>query len=133
MVLYNPIINYSRSGVRRLDLAVGVSYGDDLNKVKQVTIEALQSVEMLDKSKDIKIWFEGFGDSSINFTAALWMSEVEQPNYRMFKSDAVMAIKQAFDDNDIMIPFPIRTLDFGIKGGEKLNEMKLNVAKSMDA
>jgi small conductance mechanosensitive channel len=132
LVLYNPITNYSRSGVRRLDLAVGVSYGDDLEKVKQVTIDALQSVERLDKSKDIKIWFEGFGDSSINFTAALWMNEIEQPHYRTFKSDAVMAIKQAFDDNDIMIPFPIRTLDFGIKGGEKLNEMKLNVAKSME-
>lgn len=34
-----------------------------------------------------------------------------------------MAIKKAFDDNDIMIPFPIRTLDFGIKGGEKLDTM----------
>ncbi len=33
-----------------------------------------------------------------------------------------IAIKKAFDENDIMIPFPIRTLDFGIKGGEKLAE-----------
>ena len=39
------------------------------------------------------------------------------------QSDAIMAIKQAYDANDIMIPFPIRTLDFGIKGGEKLSTM----------
>jgi small-conductance mechanosensitive channel len=33
-----------------------------------------------------------------------------------------MRIKKAYDENNIMIPFPIRTLDFGIKGGEILNE-----------
>jgi small conductance mechanosensitive channel len=38
------------------------------------------------------------------------------------QSDGIMKIKKAFDENDIMIPFPIRTLDFGIKGGEKLYE-----------
>ena len=32
-----------------------------------------------------------------------------------------------------MIPFPIRTLDFGIKGGEKLNEMAINIAKEKNA
>ncbi|WP_395084210.1 hypothetical protein [Gracilimonas sp.] len=32
-----------------------------------------------------------------------------------------MAIKKAYDENDIMILFPIRILDFGIRGGEKLN------------
>jgi small conductance mechanosensitive channel len=38
-----------------------------------------------------------------------------------------MHIKEAFDANDIMIPFPIRTLDFGIRGGEKLSEMDMRV------
>jgi small conductance mechanosensitive channel len=32
-------------------------------------------------------------------------------------------VKQALDEADISIPFPIRTLDFGIKGGEKLDAM----------
>jgi small conductance mechanosensitive channel len=35
-------------------------------------------------------------------------------------------IKKAFDEQDITIPFPIRTLDFGIKGGLKLSQMELN-------
>jgi small conductance mechanosensitive channel len=37
-------------------------------------------------------------------------------------SEGVKAVKKAFDENDIVIPFPIRTLDFGIKGGQKLEE-----------
>jgi hypothetical protein len=35
----------------------------------------------------------------------------------------IVAVKQALDEADISIPFPIRTLDFGIKGGEKLDAM----------
>jgi small conductance mechanosensitive channel len=37
----------------------------------------------------------------------------------------IKAIKKAFDEQDITIPFPIRTLDFGIKGGLKLSQMEL--------
>jgi small-conductance mechanosensitive channel len=36
---------------------------------------------------------------------------------------AVVEIKKALEKADILIPFPIRTLDFGAKGGEKLNTM----------
>jgi small conductance mechanosensitive channel len=43
------------------------------------------------------------------------------------KSKAIKAIKKAFDEQDITIPFPIRTMDFGIKGGEKLSQMELNM------
>jgi hypothetical protein len=35
------------------------------------------------------------------------------------RSKAIKAIKKKFDEQDITIPFPIRTLDFGIKGGLK--------------
>jgi small conductance mechanosensitive channel len=34
-----------------------------------------------------------------------------------------MRIKKAYNEHGITIPFPIRTLDFGIKGGEKLSAM----------
>ena len=44
------------------------------------------------------------------------------PNYLEARSDAVIAIRKAFNAHDITIPFPIRTLDFGIKGGETLKE-----------
>ncbi len=127
-VLYNTIENYSRFGERRLDLSVGVSYGEDLEKVKEITLNAVKELENVDPSKDLELWFEEFGDSSINFTLAVWMKGVGQASFRTFKSDVIIAIKKAFSQNDIMIPFPIRTLDFGIKGGEKLSEMKMHIA-----
>ena len=53
----------------------------------------------------------------------VWLNAVLPGEYASAVSDIIMKIKKAFDENDITIPFPIRTLDFGIKGGEKLSEV----------
>ncbi len=122
-IFQNPMTNYTVNNRRRVDLEVGVSYGDDLEKVKQITIDAVRSLEGLNEDEKVTLFYTGFGDSSINFTVRLWGKSTDQPSYLKLKSDAIMAIKAAYDNNDIMIPFPIRTLDFGIKGGEKLSEV----------
>ncbi len=127
-VLQNPIENYSLLGKRRMDLTVGVSYGDDLQKVKNVTLKALEGIEGLTKDDEITFFYKEFGDSSINFDVRLWVHTPEQPEYLQVRSEAVMRIKQAYDENDITIPFPIRTLDFGIKGGVPLNEITINTS-----
>ncbi len=127
-VLQNPIENYSLLGKRRMDLTVGVSYGDDLQKVKNVTLKALEGIEGLTKDDEITFFYKEFGDSSINFDVRLWVHTPEQPEYLQVRSEAVMRIKQAYDENNITIPFPIRTLDFGIKGGVPLNEITINTS-----
>lgn len=53
----------------------------------------------------------------------IWVQFKSQLDFLKSQSEAIIAIKKAFDKEEIMIPFPIRTLDFGIKGGEKLNEI----------
>ncbi|GHA64928.1 mechanosensitive ion channel family protein [Pontibacter akesuensis] len=131
MVFENPVTNFSVRGSRRVDLEVGISYGDDLEKVQQVVIEALQEVKNRIPSRDIEVMYDAFGDSSINFKARFWITYHRQIDYVSAKSDAIIRIKKAFDANDIMIPFPIRTLDFGIKGGEKLSEELQTITASI--
>lgn len=123
-VFQNPIENYSMLGKRRFDLNIGVSYGDDLEKVKTVTLAAVKDIPGLCRDSEITMFYQEFGDSSINFVIRLWVNSPEQPAYLQVGSEAIMRIKKAYDENDIMIPFPIRTLDFGIKGGVPLSEMK---------
>ena len=120
-VFESPVINFSKSGVRRVDLSVGVSYGDDLEKVKEVTLQAIKDMDIILTQNPVQLFFEEFGDSSINFSLQFWISFSNNAGYKSAISEAIMRIKKAYDENDIMIPFPIRTLDFGIKGGEKLN------------
>jgi small conductance mechanosensitive channel len=121
-VLNNPIVNYS-TGRRRVDLSVGVSYGDDLEKARRVAVKAVEGVESRDMERDVELFYEGFGSSSIDFVVRFWIPFQRWPDFLAARSDAVMRIKSAFDENDITIPFPIRTLDFGIVGGERLTEV----------
>lgn len=121
-ILQQPIINYSHFGKRRVDLQVGVSYGDDLQKVEDVVVRTLESLPGVIKEEPIKVFYQEFGDSSINFLCFFWIQfpdPVHPMNFFEFQSVAIKNIKKAFDQEDITIPFPIRTLDFGIKGGEK--------------
>ncbi len=126
-IFQNPITNFSENGKRRIDLAVGVSYGDDLEKVENVTLEAVKKLDFVISEMGMEVLYNEFGNSSINFTLIFWVNYSNQLIFLKQQSATIKAIKTAFDENDITIPFPIRTLDFGIKGGEKLSEMMLNV------
>lgn len=130
MIYNNPLINYSINGERRIDLGVGISYGDDLEKVKQVTLDALKPLKSINHDKNIMFHYSEFGNSSINFVVRFWVQYTHlHKNYLDGTHDAIVAIKKAFDENDITIPFPIRTLDFGIKGGKTLSEMNIDLSK----
>ncbi len=127
IIYQNPLTNFSAHESRRIDLSVGVSYGDDLQKVKEVTLKAVSVIASFDNSKEVKLFYNEFGDSSINFTVNFWVRYIaDNSAYMQARSDAIISIKKAFDKNGVTIPFPIRTLDFGIKGGEKLSEMEIN-------
>ena len=122
-VFENPLENFTSTGIRRVDLSCGISYGDDLEKARDIALKAVDQVENVLSNKGIEFYYDEFGDSSINFKIRFWVSFVTNPDFWQARSDAIIAITKAFDQNDIMIPFPIRTLDFGIRGGEKLNSM----------
>lgn len=118
-----PLENYTKNHERRIDLACGVSYGDDLEKAKRLAIEAVESLENINKDRDVEFVYDEFGGSSINFKIRFWVKFSANMDYLAARSDAIIAITKTYDENDIMIPFPIRTLDFGIRGGEKLDTM----------
>jgi small conductance mechanosensitive channel len=122
-VFYTPIINYSSNQMRRIDVEVGVSYGENLAEVERIVLEAVTGLKGMIAEKKIELFYTEFGDSSINFQLRLWTSDVREYGYTRLRSDAIKAIKAAFDENGITIPFPIRTLDFGIKGGTRLDEV----------
>jgi small-conductance mechanosensitive channel len=121
-IFQNSLENFTRSGKRRIDLTVGVSYGDDLDKVKQVALQAVKNMTVLDPDPERppRLFYNEFAESSINFTLQIWINSTDQPIFWQGTSEAIMLIKKAFDENNISIPYPIRTLDFAIKGGENL-------------
>ena len=126
LIFEDVYIHYTVYGERRIDLNVGISYGEDLQHVEDVTLAAIKSIDYLKKDKPVDLYYQEFGDSSINFIIRYWVEFKKQTDYLKAMHDGIKKIKAAYDENDITIPFPIRTLDFGIKGGKTLDEVNLN-------
>ena len=122
-VLGDPLVNYSHSPARRVDIVCGVAYGDDLEEAQQTVIAAIKDNVKYDTSKPVQCYFTEFGDSSINFEVRYWDNIRSQSEYLDKRSQGIIAIKKAFDKKGITIPFPITTLDFGVVGGLPINEI----------
>jgi small conductance mechanosensitive channel len=123
LIYQGILVNHSTSGKRRVELTVGVSYGEDLRRVRDITEQALERVRPRREVSPVRIFFKEFGDSSINYFCWFWIDYRGMEDFLGAQHAAVVAIHEAYRDAGITIPFPIRTLDFGIKGGERLAEV----------
>lgn len=102
-IMDSIITNYSANETRRVDMVVGVSYGDDLDKVRS-TLQALVDAEerILDEPA-CTIAVSALADSSVNFVVRPW---VKTADYWGVMFDLTEAIKKRFDQEDISFPFP---------------------------
>ncbi|HEX5043888.1 MAG TPA: mechanosensitive ion channel [Candidatus Polarisedimenticolaceae bacterium] len=122
-VLNHPIKNFTLTGKRRVDLEIGVSYGDDLERARRLAAEACADVSRRDKGREVEVFYTAVADSAIMMVVRIWVEYEKQRDFLEARSQAIQRIKAAFDAHGVTIPFPIRTLDFGIKGGAPLSEM----------
>ena len=113
MVIENPIKNFSTTSQSRVILGCGVGYESDLRFVKKLVIDTIVSkFDVVEEKEEVLFLWKEFGDSSINFELRFWIDSTSALEVAKAQSEAMMYIKEAFDNNDINIPFPIRTLDF---------------------
>ena len=111
-ILESPFKNYSLTTKMRISIECGVEYGADLEKVELLTKEVINNNFNQDKfGKNVEFYFTEFGDSSINFLCRFWIESENALERLKGKSNAIIKIKQAFDKENISIPFPMRTLE----------------------
>ncbi|WP_299313920.1 mechanosensitive ion channel [uncultured Aquimarina sp.] len=112
LVVDNPIKNYSTTAQSRVILECGVGYESDLRFVEKLTKETIVSnFEAVQKKNDVLFLWREFGDSSINYELRFWINSTSALEVAKAKSETMMLMKKAYDENNINIPFPIRTLD----------------------
>jgi small conductance mechanosensitive channel len=113
LVLENAIKNFSTTAQSRVILECGVAYESDLEFVRDLVNKTIvKNFDPVESAEDIIFLYTEFGDSSINFEVRFWIDSTSALEVLKAKTEAMIAIKKVFDENDITIPFPIRTLDF---------------------
>ena len=102
-IMDSIITNYSANETRRVDMVVGVSYDDDLDKVRGVLEELIAADERILDDPACTIAVSELADSSVNFVVRPW---VKTPDYWGVMFDMTEAIKKRFDKEGISFPFP---------------------------
>lgn len=97
---------------RRLRIPFGVSYGSDPDKVAEVAKEVARGISTTIEDEDhpVSVWFEGFGESSLDFSLLVWCRMRELRPVTGVISDYYFALFRRFKEEGIEIPFPQRDL-----------------------
>ena len=108
-VISSSMINNSYHGKRRFTLPVSVSYDTDMRKALEALKKAPALCPTVLSNPEPAVWFDGFGESGINMTVAVWFKPAD---YLQTKNDLYIAVKQVLDEAGVRIPF--NTLDVNL-------------------
>jgi len=97
------ISNYTINGTRRVDMVIGVSYGDDLKKAREVIEGVLAAESRILAEPAPVVAVSALADSSVNFVVRPWVNGADYwPTY----FDLTERIKVTLEENGLSIPFP---------------------------
>jgi len=100
------VTNWSHGDPRvRIRLPVGVAYGTDPEKLRNILLEVAKEHPKVLADPAPDVFFNGFGDSSLNFELAVWTAEMSSKP-RRFRSELYYAMEKKLRENKIEVPFP---------------------------
>ncbi|MGL4727102.1 MAG: small-conductance mechanosensitive channel MscS [Scandinavium sp.] len=108
-IIAGNIINFSREPVRRNEFIIGVAYDSDIDKVKQLLTNIIQSDERIIKDREMTVRLNELGPSAMNFVVRTWSKSSDLQNVYW---DVLERVKRDFDANGISFPFPQMDVNF---------------------
>ena len=106
----DSIVNYSMKDTRRVDFIFSIGYDEDFERARRIIMEICKSHDLTLKEPLPMVRIVEHAESSINLTARVW---VKSEDYWSVKFDILEAVKAAFDNAGIPIPF--RQIDVHVK------------------
>jgi len=122
LIANSKIINESGGGAEkeRVRISISIAYGTDIDKVRSILMEISTDSENICKIPDPRVRFRSFGDSGLIFELLFW---IEKPEDRGRIIDEINSIiYKKFNNENIQIPFPQRTIHIEKKDSLNLSE-----------
>jgi len=101
------VVNFSHHETRRVDIAIGIGYEDDIDKAMSAINGLIAADERALKEPESTVAVTDLGDSSVNFTVRIWCKAAD---YWGLKFDMTKKIKEGLDAAGVNIPYPQRTV-----------------------
>lgn len=99
----DSITNFSKLPNRRIELAVGISYDDDIDKARAVILDLAQGEERVLDSPEPMVNVTNLGDSSVDLELRAW---TRREDYWSVRWGLIREVKYALDKAGISIPYP---------------------------
>lgn len=112
LFIQNTIFNFSVLKSRRINLVSRVSLHADLELVEKLILKTIKSLEGVIHHEKMIFTYTEFAESAVKFEIRFWINYPNELAFLNMRNNAIIAIKKAFDQEAIKIPFPIRSLDF---------------------
>lgn len=109
-VFQKPITNFSRIGKRRIELAAGISYLDDMATAQRLAKAVVTNLPFVLPAHPVELHYRSFADANVQFVLWFWINPTAT-NSQMALSEAMIAVKRVFDENQILIVFAGQTFD----------------------
>ncbi|MDY0022009.1 mechanosensitive ion channel family protein [Arenimonas caeni] len=110
-----PIVNFTSRPQRRIDLAVGIGYGEEIRKAREVLLGIARGHDKVLATPEPEVLVAGLGESSVDLVLRAW---VGTPDFVATRSDLTEAVHRSFSEQGISIPFPQRDLHIYHHGGD---------------
>ena len=88
-------------------LDVGVAYGTDIEKTRQLLVDAVSRLDFIDPEHQVRVVLREFGDNSVNLQVLVWVPVLTQ---YINDCEVLECVYQTLNENNISIPFPQRDL-----------------------
>ncbi len=102
-MIKSQVTTLTRFPIRRADLKVGIAYKEDIEQVKEILNEVADKNPLCLNEPAPLFILLGFGNSSVDIQFSVW---AKRENFLLLKNEIYQQIKEAFDNNNIEIPFP---------------------------
>ncbi len=107
------IVNVTGQQTRRVDIVVGIAYSADLKLAKRLLWEIAERETRRISEEPVNVFVANLAHSSVELGCRFW---VRSEDYWQTKWDTLEAVKMAFDEHGVEIPFP--QVDVHLKAGD---------------
>jgi len=99
----------------RLKFVFGIDYDDDIEKATEIIVkEADSHAEILDDPAP-SVRLVELGGSSVGLQSRIWIADPSRADFLKIRGEYVTAVKRRFDEEDINLPYPNRTIGGGLE------------------
>jgi small-conductance mechanosensitive channel len=98
----------------RLKFLFGISYDDDIDKATEIIVEEAEDHPEIMDDPAPSVRLTELGDSSVGLQSRIWIENPSRADWVKTRGEYVTAVKRRFDEEDVTIPFPNRTIGGGL-------------------